>query len=164
MLEINDESRGTYNVSNWIKFKTSIIRPNLCDYSDSYIHVKGTITVPNTGNAAAPNNIDKKVICKICVSFINCISEINNAQVDDAHDIDVVMPMYNLIEYSNAYSETSGSYWKYYRDEPALSNNGNIIDSTNDNNNSISFKFKRQIAGQTGNNGTKDVEIMVPLK
>ena len=70
------------------------------------------------------------------------------------------MPIYNLIEYSNAYSETSGSYWKYYRDEPALSNNGNIIDFTNDNNNSISFKFKGQIAGQTGNNGTKDVEII----
>ena len=134
------------------------------DYSDAYIHAKRVREVTNTRTEAASNNRNKNVIFKNCAPFINCVSEINNAQVDDAHDIDVVMPMYNLIEYSNAYSETSGSYWKYYRDEPALSNNGNIIDFTNDNNNSISFKFKRQIAGQTGNNGTKDVEIMVPLK
>ena len=74
------------------------------------------------------------------------------------------MPMYNLIEYSNAYSKTSGSLWEYYGDEPALDNNDNIIDFPADNKNSISFKFKQQITGQTGNGGTKDVEIMVPLK
>ena len=73
------------------------------------------------------------------------------------------MPMYNLIEYSDAYLETSGSLWQYYKDEPALNGNGNIIDIPNDNN-SISFKFKQQITEQTGNNGTKDVEIIVPLK
>ena len=73
------------------------------------------------------------------------------------------MPMYNLIEYSDAYLETSGSLWQYYKDEPALIGNGNIIDIPNDNN-SISFKFKQQITEQTGNNGTKDVEIIVPLK
>ena len=74
------------------------------------------------------------------------------------------MPMYNLIEYSDAYSKTSGSLWQYYRDEPALDNNNNIIDCPADNDNSSSFKFKQQITGQTGNGGTKDVEIMVPLK
>ena len=62
LLEINDESWRTYNVSNQVKFKTSIIRSNLHDYSYACIHVKGTITVPNTGNGAAPNNINKKVI------------------------------------------------------------------------------------------------------
>ena len=72
--------------------------------------------------------------------------------------------MYNLIEYGDNYSKISGSLWKYYRDEPALGNNGNIIDSLNDNNNSISFKFKQQIAGQTENDGIKDVGIMVLLK
>ena len=72
------------------------------------------------------------------------------------------MPMYNLIEYSGAYSKT-GSLWQYYRDELALDNN-NVLDFPANNNNSISFKFKQQITGQTGNGVTKDVEIMVLLK
>ena len=74
------------------------------------------------------------------------------------------MPMYNLIEYSDAYSKTLASLWQYYRDEPVLDNNGNIIYFPDDNNNSASFKFKQKITGQTGNDGRKDVEIMVPLK
>ena len=74
------------------------------------------------------------------------------------------MPMYNSIEYSDAYSNTSGSLWQYYRDEPALDNNDNIIDFSANNNNSISFNFKQQITGQIGNGSTKDVEIVVPLK
>ena len=74
------------------------------------------------------------------------------------------MPMYNSIEYSDAYSNTSGSLWQYYRDEPALDNNNNIIDFSANNNNSISFNFKQQITEQIGNGSTKDVEIVVPLK
>ena len=73
------------------------------------------------------------------------------------------MPMYNLIEYSDAYSKTSGTLWQYYRDEPAIAN-GENIDFPVDNNNSGSFKFKQQITGQIRNGGTEDVEIMVPLK
>ena len=72
--------------------------------------------------------------------------------------------MYNLIEYGDNYSKISGILWQYYRDEPALDNNGNIIDSPNDNNNSISFKFKYEITEQTENDGIKDVKIMVLLK
>ena len=72
--------------------------------------------------------------------------------------------MYNLIDYSDAYSKVSASFWQYYVDEPALDNNGNIIDFPDDNNNSTSFKFKQKITGQTGNGGTKDVEIMLLLK
>ena len=72
--------------------------------------------------------------------------------------------MYKVIEVSDAYSKTPGSFWQYYRDEPALDNNGNIINFPTDNNNSTSFKVKKQITGQTGNGGTKDVEIMIPLK
>ena len=83
--EINDESRGTYNVTNKIKFKTSMIRSNLSNYSDANIHVKVTITVANTGTAAVLNNRNKKVIFKNCVPFTNCIREINNTQIDDAH-------------------------------------------------------------------------------
>ena len=109
--------------------------------------VKGTITVPNTAAAgAAVNNTNKRVVFKNCAPFSDCITEINNAQVDDAQKIDVVMPTYNLIEYSDAYSKTSGSLWQYYRDEPALDNNGNITDFPPNNNNSASLKFKQQIS------------------
>ena len=75
-----------------------MIRSNLCDYSDAYILVKGTITVPSTAaGGAAVNNTNKKLIFKNCASFTGCITEINNTQVDDAQKIDIVMPMYNLI-------------------------------------------------------------------
>ena len=77
--------------------------------------VKGTITVPNSTVAGpAVNNTDKKVIFKNCAPFTDCITEINNRQVDDAQKIDIVMPMYNLIEYSDAYSKTPGSLWQCY--------------------------------------------------
>ena len=163
-VEINDESRGKYDNSH-IKFKTSMIRSNLCDYSDAYILVKGTTTVPNTAAAAATvNSTNKKVIFKNCAPFTNCITEIYYTQIDEAQDIDIVMPMYNLIEYSDACSKTSGSLWQQYTHEPALHANNNITDFPADNNNSTSFKFKQKITGQTGNGGRKDAEIVVPLK
>ena len=120
-VEINDESRGTYNqIGNQIKFKTSMIRSNLCDFSDAYIHVQGTIEIVNTATEGAnPNNRNKKIKFKNCAPFINCISRINNTKVDDAHDIDVVLPMYNLLGYSNIYSKTAGSLYQYCRDESA---------------------------------------------
>ena len=87
-----------------------MIGSSLCDFSDSYIHVKATITLPNTSGAPVTNNNNEKVIFK---TFANCISEINNTQVDDVQDIDIVIPMYNLIEYSDVYSKTSGSLGQY---------------------------------------------------
>ena len=163
-VEINDESRGTYNVNSQIKFKTTMSKSSLCDYSDAYIIVKGTISVNNTAaEGAAANNTNKKVIFKNCAPFINCISEINNTQVDNAKDIDIVMPMYNLIEYSDNYAKTSGNLWQYCKGIPPRNNNNDIINFT-DNNTTDSFDFKAKITGQTGNNGTKDAEIMVPLK
>ena len=111
-LEINDESRGKYNVNSQIKFKTTMLKSSLCAYSDAYILVKGTITVNNTASANADaDNTNKNVIFKNCAPFTNCISEINNGKVDNAKDIYIVMPMYNLIEYSDNYSKTSGSLW-----------------------------------------------------
>ena len=107
-VEINDESQGTYNKGNQSGFKTSMLRSSLCDYSDAYILVKGTITVANAAIAtAAANNVDKKVIFWNCAPFTNCISRINNTQVDDAHDIDVVMPMDNLIKWKHNYLKSS---------------------------------------------------------
>ena len=159
---MNDESKRRYDDSN-IRFKTSMLRSNLCDYSDVYIFVKLIITGLNTAGAcAAVNNTNNKLILKNCAPFTDRINEINNVQVDDAQKIDIVMPMYNLIEYSDAYLKTSGSSWQYFRDEPGLEVNGNIVDFPA-NSNSASFKFKQQITGQTGNDGTKDVKIMVFL-
>ena len=86
-----------------------MLKSSLCDYSDAYILVKGTITVNNTAAADADaNNTNKTVIFKNCAPFTNRVSEINNPQVDNAKDIDIVMPMYNLVEYSDNYSKASG--------------------------------------------------------
>ena len=162
-IEINDESRGAYNVNSQIKFKTAMLKSSLYDYSDAYILVKGTISVNNTAAAGAnANNTDKKVIFKNCAPFTNCISEINNTQTDNAKDIDIVMPMYNLIEYSDNYAKTTGSLWQYCKDIPPRNNNDEIV-IFRGNNSTDSFKFKSKITGQTGDDGTKDVEIMVRL-
>ena len=163
-VEINDESRGAYIVNSQIKFKTTMLKPSLCDYSEAYILVNGTMSVTNTAAAViAANNITKKVIFKNCAPFTNCISEINNTQIDNAKDINIVMPMYNLIEYSDNYAKTTGSLWEYSKDILARNDNNEITVFTR-NNLTDSFNFKVKFTGQTGNNGTKDVEIMVPLK
>ena len=154
-IEINDESRGNYDIiSSDIIFKTTMLRSNLCDYTDSYILVKGTITITGAGDDAVARRADernKRVTFKNCAPFTKCISRINNTDIDNAHDIDIVMQMYNLIEYSDNYSRTS---WQYYKDDL----NNNLTDSE-------SFKSKVKITGNTPNNGnTKDVQIIVPLK
>ena len=120
-IEINYESRGTYNVNSQIKFKTKMLKSSLCDYSDAYILVNGTITINGIGAYAAAREADERekgVAFKNCSPFTNCISEINNTQVGNAKDIDIVMPMYNLIEYSDNYAKTTGSLWQYFRYEP----------------------------------------------
>ena len=104
-----------------------MLKSRLCDYSDANILFKTTIKIQNT--AAVPssaNNTNKKLI--ILAPFTNCISKINDIQVDNAIGIDVVMPMYNLIEYSNNHSKTSGSLWQSFRDEPAVNCNGAIVE------------------------------------
>ena len=135
-----------------------------------YILVKGNITVNNTATAAAPTNTNKKVIFKNCAPFTNCIIKVNNTQIGDAEYIDVVMPMCNLVEYSDNYSETSGSLWQYCKETPAVNNNGNTVDF-NGANATDSFNFEVKITSQTADNndngniaGRVNVEIMVPLK
>ena len=98
-VEINDESRGTYT-SNDIKFKTTMLRSNLCDYADAYILVKGTITIAGAGDNDAAKRLDERnkgVIFKNCAPLTKCISRINNTDIDKAQDIDIVMPMYNIV-------------------------------------------------------------------
>ena len=141
-----------------------MLKSSLCDYSDVYILVKGTITVNNTAATGADaNNTNKKIIFKNYALFTNCISEINNTQIRNAKDIDVIMPLYNLLEYSPAYAKTSGSLWQYCKDIPAVDNNNAIVNFA-ENNLTDSFNFKVRITGQTGDDGTKNVEIVVPLK
>ena len=156
-VEINGESKESYGTGSDIRFKTTMLRSNLCDYADAYVLVKGTITITGAGNDDAAKQLDERnkgVIFKNCAASTKCTSRINGTEIDDAQDIDIVMPMYNLIEYSDNYSKTSGSLWQYYKDEP----NDNLA-------NSESFKSKVKITGNTPADGnTKDVEIIVPLK
>ena len=114
-VKVNDESRGTYTGDN-IKFKTTMLRSDLCDYTDTYIIVKGTMTITGAGDAAATRQADarnKGAAFKNCAPFTKCISRINNTDIDNAKDIDIVMLMYNFIEYSDNYSKTSGSLYQY---------------------------------------------------
>ena len=156
-FEINDESREVYNGNSQIKFKTTMLKSSLCDCSDAYILVKGRITIEGEVVDAAARHADERhkgVAFKNCVPFINCISEINNTQIDTAKNIDIVISMYNLIECNHNYAKTSGSLWQHFRDEP----DDNIEDSE-------SFKSKIKTTGYTPNNDNeKDVEIMVLLK
>ena len=134
-----------------------MIKADLCDYSDGHILASGIITITGGGAEDAAtwaDEINEGVIFKICAPFTDCVSEINNTQIEKAKDIDAVMQMYNLIEYSDNYPTTSGSSRQYYRDEP-----------TNTIQHSESFKSKIKITGNTSDDcNTKDVEMAVPLK
>ena len=124
----------------------------ICNYSDAYILLTGNINVVGGNN-------NTKVAFKNCSPFRKCRTEINETFIDEADFINITMPMYNLIEYSDNYSDTSGSLWNFKRDE--IINNANV---TNDNN-APSFKYKASLIGNTETNGTKKgVKIAVPLK
>ena len=134
-----------------------MLKSSLYDYTDAYIVVKGRITTTGAGDDAASRQADERnkgVIFKNRAPFTNCKSEINNTELDNAKDIDIVMPLYNFIKYSYNQSETSGDLLQYYKDEP----NDNYADSE-------SFKSNVKITGNTPAGGnTKDVKIIVPLK
>ena len=142
-LEVHDESGSAEDrnkPSKQIRFKTSMLRSDLYDFSDAYIVVKGTITVTGTNNRSRKN---RPLAFKNNSPFISCISKINNT-ITDTQDLDVVMPMYNLTECSKNYRKTKGSLWNYYRDK--------LTEDTNDNNipnknliNSKSFKYKTSV-------------------
>ena len=160
--EVYDQPEKNYSVNKEISIKTPMLRSDLCNFSDAYIVVKGEITVTNPNNA----NYEKHFAFKNNAPFINCISKINGVKIDNAEDLDVVMPMYNLLEYSKNYKKTTGSLWNYYRDQPS-----NPLST-----NSESFKYKTSITGNTYNIGDgeqnydankvgkKETEIVIPLK
>ena len=136
-----------------------MLRSGLCDCSDAYILMSGTVTVAVLAAGRGNNNI--QVAFKNCARFTNCISEMNNTQINNAKDIDAVMPIHNLIENSNNYSKTSGSLWQYYRQKPALTDASALDNFPGI---SASLKFKQKITGSTGNDDTKANQIMRPLK
>ena len=149
---IGSESNGNYSKDEEIKFLTRSIESSLCDYSDAYILVAENIAV-------TPNNASTQVVFKNCAPFKKCRTEINETFIDETDFINITMPMYNLIEYSDNYSDTSGSLWQFRRDE--IFNNADV---TNDNF-TPSFKYKASIIGTTEDNGTKSrVKIAAPLK
>ena len=137
-IEVYNQSEKNYSVNKEIRIKTPMLRSDLCDFSDAYIVVKGDITLEGDNDA---NKRNKNLAFKNNAPFINCISKINGIKIDNAEDLDVVMPMYNLLEYSKNYKKTTGSLWNYYRDQPSdpLSTN------------SESFKYKTNITGNTYN-------------
>ena len=168
---------NTYNENKSIRFKTPMLRSNLCDYSDAYILVKGAIIVMAPGVNYNANNIrDKRnrpVILKNNVPFVSCITRNNGELIEDADDLDIVMSIYNLLEYSKNYRKTIASLYNYYRDE--------LSDDADDNNfdnikvvNSNTFKYKNKIIGNTYNvnagadgydvnkNGSQEVELAIP--
>ena len=167
-----------YNENKSTRLKTPMLRSNLCDYSYAFILVKGKITVTAPGANNGANNIrDKRnrpVILKNNAPFVSCITRINGEFIEDADDLDIVMSMSNLLEYSKNYRKTIGSLYNYYRDE--------LSDDADDNFdnikvvNSNTFKYKNKIIGNTYNvnagangydvnkNGTQEVELAIPLK
>ena len=177
-VEVNSLS-NTYNENKSIRFKRPMLRSNLCDYSDAYILVKGTITVTAPGvNNNADNIRDKRnrpLISKNNAPFVSCITRINDELIEDADDLDIVMSMYNLLEYSKNYRKTIGSLYNYYRDELSDDADDNNFDNINVVN-SNTFKYKNKITGNTYNvnagvqgydvnkNGTQEVELAIPLK
>ena len=155
-----------------------MLRSNLCDYSDAYILVKGTITVTAPGVNNNANNIrDKRnrpLILKNNPPFVSCITRINVELIEDADDLDIVMPIYNLLQYSKNYRKTIESLYNYYRDEITTDDNDNFANINVVN--SEAFKYKNKITGNTYNvdagapgydvnkNGTQEVELDIPLK
>ena len=164
-IEVHDQSgnaENRYNRNKQIRFKTSMLRSYLCDYSDAYIVFKGNIIFTNPDN----DPYDKKLAFKNNAPFNSGISKINNTLIDNAEDLDVVMPIYNFIKYSKKYRKTTGSLWNYYRDErnSGLGGDHNKINySIKD---SKSFDYQTSITGKLeGSNVEKDVvKIVVPLK
>ena len=164
-IEVHEQSgsaENRYKPGKQIRFKTSMLRSDLCDYSDEYIVVKGTVSVTNPVNDA----YDEKLAFKNNALFISCISKINNTLIDNAEDLDIVIPMYNLDEYSKNYSKTSGSLWNYYRDEPNSGSGGDDNDIHYSIKGSNSFDYKTSITGklEDGNRRKEGAEIAVPLK
>ena len=161
---INDENNTNYGVNkdtgannpDTIKYDTRVLKPNLCDYAEAYILVDGTIR--GTGG-----NNNTRLVLKKCAPFTKCNLEINDEHVDTAENLDITMPMYNLIEYSDNYQDSSATLYQYKRDEPPEANAINELTTDT----SSSFKYKVDLLGNPvldGNIAKRSVKVVVPLK
>ena len=161
---INDENNTNYGVNkdtgeinpDTIKYDTRVLEPNLCDYAEAYILVDGTIR-------AAAANANTRLALKNCAPFTRCNLEINDEHVDTAENLDIVMPMYNLIEYSDNYQDSSATLYQYKRDEPPEGDPipNLVVD------NSSSFKYKVELLGDpvvANNIARRNVKVVVLLK
>ena len=163
---IIDENNANYGVDkdtgannpDTIKYDTRVLKSNLCDYADAYILLDGTIRADRAVNAT-------RLALKNCAPFTKCNLEINDEHFDAAENLDIVMPMYNLIEYSDNYQDSSATLYQYKRDEPPDNN----VNLTADN--STSFKYKVNLLGDiaapdpdNARVGRLNVKIVVPLK
>ena len=115
-IEVYDQLEKNYSPNKEIRIKTLMPRSDLCDFNDAYIVVKGDITLEGDKDA---NKRNKSLAFKNKAPFINCILKINGIKIDNLEDLDVIMSMYNLLDYSKNYRKTTGSLWNYYRDEPS---------------------------------------------
>ena len=141
-----------------------MLRSDLCDYSDAYVWVKGKITVTNPNDNA---NFNKELTLKNNAPFISCISKINGELVENVEDLDMVMPMYNLLEYSKNYEKTSRSFFNYYRDEPSeitIGAGNNAINISIRNSKSFDYKTEITRSLDAGEDEKEDVKITIPLK
>ena len=163
---INDENNSNYGVNkdtgadnpDTIKYDTRVLKPNLCDYAEAYILIDGTIR-------AAAADANTRLALKNCAPFTKCNLEINDEHIDTAENLDITMPMYTLIEYSDNYQDSSATLTlsQYKRDEPPEPNA--IADLTSDN--WSSFKYKVSLLGNPvldGNITKRSVKVVVPLK
>ena len=165
---INDENNTNYGVNidtgaenpDTIKYDTRVLKPNLCDYAEAYILVDGTIRATNAVNAT-------RLALKNCTPFTKCNLEINDEHVDTAENLDIIMPMYNLIEYSDNYQDSSATLYQYKRDEPPEGDA--VADLTADNSSSFKYKIKllgnvSEVVGNAAGVRRLNVKIVVPLK
>ena len=165
---INDENNTNSGVNkdtgagnpDTIKYDTRVLKPNFCDYAEVYILVDGTIRATNAVNAT-------RLALKNCAPFTKCNLEINDEHVDTAENLDIVMPMYNLIEYSDNYQDSSATLYQYKRDEPP--EDDAVADLTADNSDSFKYKIKllgnvTEVAGNAAGVRRLNVKVVVPLK
>ena len=165
---INDENNTNYGVNkdtggdnpDTIKYDPRVLKPNLCDYAEAYILVDGTVRATNAVN-------DIRLALKNCAPFTKCNLEINDEHVDTAENLDIVMPIYNLIEYSDNYQDSSATLYQYKRDEPP--DDDAVADLTADNSSSFKYKIKllgnvTRVAGNAASVRRLNVKIVIPLK
>ena len=161
---INDENNTNYGVNkdtgadnpDTIKYDTRVLKPNLCDYAEAYILIDGTIR-------AAAADANTRLALKICAPFTKCNLEINDEHVDTGKEIDITMPMYNLIEYSDNYQDSSATLYQYKRDEPP--EDDAVADLTADNSSSLKYKISFLGNPEVANNIARiNVKVAVSLK